>query len=92
MSQNYENLSVFGLERRTNNACESYHARFNHLVTKKPPGAYQFADYANEMLENYHDDLERLKEDPYRPIGKRIGWTPIHIADMNGHLGCNTHQ
>ena len=66
--KNYENLSVFGLDRRTNNACESYHSRFNALVGRNHPGAYKFADFANEMLENYHMDFMRLKEHPNEPI------------------------
>ena len=62
--KNYENLSVFGLDGRTNNACESYHSRFNALVGRNHPEAKKFADFANEMLENYHGfyEIERTSK------------------------------
>ena len=72
MSQNYETLSVFGLERRTNNACETYHKQFNTLVERSHPGAYHFADFTNEMLDNYYDNFVRLKENPGVPIVRPI--------------------
>ena len=65
--KNYENLSVFGLDGRTNNACESYHSRFNALVGRNHPEAKKFADFANEMLENYHGfyEIERTSKWAY---------------------------
>ena len=65
---NYKELSVFGLERRTNNDCESYHANFNFLVEKAHPGAYDFAQFCNQMFFNQQMEFERLQANPHIPV------------------------
>ena len=37
-SKDFTELSVFGLDRRTNNDCENFHSQFNSLVGIKHPG------------------------------------------------------
>ena len=69
-SKDFTQLSVFGLDRRTNNNCESFHAQYNALVSEKHPGLYDFADYTNEMLENYLMDFEKLLTNPEVPINR----------------------
>ena len=75
MTQDVRNLSVFGLENRTNNVCESYHRQFNRLVGDKHPGAYDFANFVNQMLFNAHADFMRLQTNPEVPVvrGRRPG-------------------
>ena len=68
MTQDPKDLSVFGLDRRTNNCCESYHAQWNLLVPKAHPGCYDFAQHTNQMFENYQMELERVKANPTIPI------------------------
>ena len=59
---------MFGLERRTNNDCESYHSKFNQLVGGKHPSVWDFAEYCNEMLEFKRHEYEKLKTNPHVPI------------------------
>ena len=69
MSIETQELSVFGLERRTNNDCESYHSRFNRLVGgPHKPNCWDFAEYCNEMLEIQRHEYEKLKTNPHVPI------------------------
>ena len=68
MTVNFQELSVFGLERRTNNHCESYHSQFNRIVDGDHPNCWDFADYCNEMLEVKRHEYEKLEENPHEPI------------------------
>ena len=67
-SKDFAELSVFGLERKTNNNCESFHNQFNSLVATKHPNPFDFADCTNEMLENYRNEFEKLLANPEQPI------------------------
>ena len=67
-TKNFKELSVFGMDRRTNNNCESFHAQYNALVSEKHPSLYDFASYTNEMFENYRMDFDRLLNNPEVPI------------------------
>ena len=67
-SKDFTELSVFGLDKRTNNDVESYHYQFNTLVEVKHPGAFDFADCVNEMLFNYCNEFDKLIAIPGVPI------------------------
>ena len=67
-SKDFTELSVFGLDKQTNNDVESYHYQFNTLVEVKHPGAFDFADCVNEMLFNYCNEFDKLIANPGVPI------------------------
>ena len=69
-SQNFEELSVFGLEDATNNISESFNSRFNDLVKKKHPTPYHFVIALNEMLGIQKIRYQALKANPEIPVVK----------------------
>ena len=77
-------LSVFGLDRRTNNCCESYHSQFNQLVDKAHPGFYDFALHVNDMFSNYHMEFDQLRTNILIPtVRERHGALEYRLAKLS---------
>ena len=77
-------LSVLGLDRRTNNCCEIYHSQFNQLIDKAHPGFYDFALQVNDMFSNYHMEFDRLRTNPLIPtVREHCGALEYQLAKLS---------
>ena len=63
-------LSVFGQESRTNNAVESYNARWNSKVVTKNPKFWDLCDKIWESFEDVSGDIGHLNQDPPLQISR----------------------
>ena len=52
-------LSVFGLERKTNNGCEQYHSRLKGRVISHRPRIWKYIEILNEIIVDTNADVHR---------------------------------
>lgn len=72
------NISVYGLQSRTNNSVESYHALLLTLVGRRHPNFWVFISYLQKMENCKAVDLVRVRRDPTElPLNRRAQYVRL---------------